>query len=259
MHSFQILDSEAAAAGLSQLRDVVQDGIRDSMNDLKEFDLANLHEHISASNVNQVRLAAFKFLNRSTGAFDATLDQIAGHALSDILGPDLLVQTKLNLSIQLPGDSTSQLDLHSDCWSGDSPFQVNLWMPLTNCYGTNSMFVVPQAESFMAIRELNRNTTLNCNELRKFILDKHFLNLRFGQAVIFNPGLIHGNVVNQTNTTRVSVNVRFKGLFSPDADRTHVSRSAGIYYRLFRLSTWTKLALDIDGVNRGNASAPGDS
>lgn len=259
MHSFQILDGDEVAEGLSQIRDVVQDGIRDSIDDLKEFDLANLHKHISASNVNQIRLAAFKFLNRSPGALDATLDQIAGQALSAILGPDLLVQTKLNLSIQIPGDSTSQLDLHSDCWSGESPFQVNLWMPLTNCQGTNSMFIVPKLESFLAICELNKNTTLNRNELRKFVLGTHFLDLRFGQAVIFNPGLLHGNVVNQSESTRVSVNVRFKGLFSPDADRIHVSRSAGIFYRLFRLSEWTRLALDIDDINRGNTSAPEDS
>ena len=30
-----------------------------------------------------------------------------------------MVQTKLNLSIQMPNDETSVLEMHSDCWSAD--------------------------------------------------------------------------------------------------------------------------------------------
>ena len=61
--------------------------------------------------------------------------------ITTILGSDLLIQTKLNLSIQMPGDKNSILKSHIDSQSGDSVFQLVVWVPLTNAYETNSMFI----------------------------------------------------------------------------------------------------------------------
>ena len=40
-----------------------------------------------------------------------------------ILGNELAMQIRINLSIQLPKDDSSLLPIHSDVWSGDSPFE----------------------------------------------------------------------------------------------------------------------------------------
>ena len=50
------------------------------------------------------------------------------------------MQKKINLSIQLPKDKDSLLDLHSDIYAGESPFQVVVWIPLVDVYDTKSMF-----------------------------------------------------------------------------------------------------------------------
>jgi sporadic carbohydrate cluster 2OG-Fe(II) oxygenase len=50
------------------------------------------------------------------------------------------MQKKINLSIQIPNDKDSLLDLHSDIYAGESPFQVVVWMPLVDAYETKSMF-----------------------------------------------------------------------------------------------------------------------
>ena len=36
-----------------------------------------------------------------------------------------MMQKSLNLSIQFPKDDSSLLPIHSDVWSGDSPFEIN--------------------------------------------------------------------------------------------------------------------------------------
>ena len=41
-----------------------------------------------------------------------------------IVGNELSMQNRINLSIQLPKDNSSLLPLHSDIWSEDSPFEV---------------------------------------------------------------------------------------------------------------------------------------
>ena len=53
------------------------------------------------------------------------------------------MQSRLNLSIQFPQDKSSLLPVHSDVWSGDSPFETVVWLPLVDCYKTKSMFILP--------------------------------------------------------------------------------------------------------------------
>ena len=50
------------------------------------------------------------------------------------------MQSRVNLSIQMPEDSSSLLPIHADTWSGVSPFEVVVWLPLVNCYRTKTMY-----------------------------------------------------------------------------------------------------------------------
>ena len=43
--------------------------------------------------------------------------------------------------------------LHSDTWSGDSPFESVLWIPLVNCYNTKSMFILNSKK----LKNFNKN------------------------------------------------------------------------------------------------------
>ena len=42
----------------------------------------------------------------------------------------IMMQKNINLSLQFPNDETSLLLIHSDVWSGDSAYEINLWLPL---------------------------------------------------------------------------------------------------------------------------------
>ena len=41
----------------------------------------------------------------------------------------------------MPGDVSSILNLHTDALSGQSVFEIVLWLPLTNAFETNSMYI----------------------------------------------------------------------------------------------------------------------
>ena len=56
-------------------------------------------------------------------------------------------------------------------------------------------------------------------ELKKISKDLKFLKINYGQALIFNQALPHGNRINQELATRWSFNCRFKGLFTPYGDK----------------------------------------
>ena len=57
------------------------------------------------------------------------------------------MQLRVSLSIQLPGDDSSLLPVHADTWAGDSSFEVVVWLPLVDCYGTKTMYILPPDQS----------------------------------------------------------------------------------------------------------------
>ena len=50
---------------------------------------------------------------------------VAKETLDQLVGNELAMQNKLNLSLQMPHDKNSQLPMHSDIYAGESP--LKLW------------------------------------------------------------------------------------------------------------------------------------
>ena len=201
--------------------------------------LSDLHKFIKSEKINNIRLACFNYLN-STVKWEEAIKKLCLKEIKEIIGPDILIQSKLNLSIQLPNDQSSVLNEHSDIWSADTPFQINLWIPLTNAFGTNSMFILEKKHSLHTFNTIVKKKKYNSIKPKK----NQFINIPFGKILIFNPALLHGNVCNKTNKTRVSLNIRLKSLFSPEP-KNNPDRKFGTYYKKFVISENTKFATDV--------------
>ena len=202
--------------------------------------LSKIHKNVSHKEINNIRIDCFRKINSSDWIDKIKI--IFGEQMYYLLGQDLLIQSKINVSIQMPDDKNSILNPHSDCWSADSPFQLNLWIPLTRAYSTNSMFLLDNNYSLDLLKKISKNKK---NIKIKKPKSKDFIKIKYGQALIFNPGILHGNVLNKTKDTRVSLNVRFKSVFSPGPDLQNPDRKYGTYYKNFNISKNTKLAIDI--------------
>lgn len=205
--------------------------------------LENIHKYINPKNINDLRLKSFRKINNSLN-WKKLILELCEYEISSILGTDILIQSKINLSIQMPKDKSSKLSIHSDSWSADSPFQINLWIPLTPAFDTNSMFVFSKYESLKIIKKLKNNKSVNFNNIEKKIKKNYFVKTNFGEFIIFNPALLHGNVENKTNSTRVSLNIRLKSMFSPEPSNRNPDRRFGTYYEVLKISDNTKFALD---------------
>lgn len=203
-------------------------------------DLSQIHKFIKKKNINQIRLEAFNNLNKNLD-WIKLLKKICLDNLIKKLGPDIMVQTKINLSIQMPNDETSILDMHSDCWSADSPFQLNVWIPMTNAFSSNSMFIIDSKISLKYFKELSKYGK-NKHVIKPKTSD--FIKVNYGKYLIFNPSLLHGNIKNKTNHTRVSLNIRFKSYFSPEPSLRNSDRKFGTYYKNFNLTDNTKFGID---------------
>lgn len=206
--------------------------------------LDDLHMFESKSNINKLRLKIFNEIN-SKYNWENFILKICGNEIKEIHGQDLLIQSKINLSIQIPNDETSVLPKHTDCNSADSPFQSNVWIPLTNAFDTNSMFLFDKKRSLKYFQSINKIKKVTNKNIFSRVLKKDFIKIDYGQCLLFNPAQLHGNQVNKTNKTRVSLNVRIKSLFSPEPTDRNPDRKLGTYYKPLQISNDSKYAIKL--------------
>ena len=181
--------------------------------------LNTIHERVPINELNDFRLKMIRGIN-SDDKFRLLYYQIAKPYLDVLVGNELAMQLQVNLSIQLPGDRSSLLPLHADTWSGDSPFEVVVWIPLVRCYGTKAMYILSPEASDELSERFSRGQISSSEEMYAEVSDKaEWLEIAYGDVLLFNQALPHGNRVNIEGETRWSMNCRFKGVFTPYGDK----------------------------------------
>lgn len=171
------------------------------------------HDYIKTNNLNSFRLKVYNKLNKDKNFLKNYY--LMGREYIDLFcGNELAIQKKINLSIQLPNDSSSLLPIHTDVWSGNSPFELVLWIPLVSVENTKSMFILSPEQNkfyFNNLKKFKTSEKIHSHAKKKL----KWIKIKYGQGLIFSQNLLHGNVINKEKTSRWSFNCRFKSLFSP--------------------------------------------
>src|SRR5262245_42536647 len=105
-----------------------------------------IHKIVPVSQLNELRLTIYRQMNREPWLRPSYFS-LARRAVECLVGNELAMQSKVNLSVQMPNDDSSLLDIHADVFGGETPFQVVEWLPLVDVYDTKSMFILPSQES----------------------------------------------------------------------------------------------------------------
>ncbi len=183
-------------------------------------DLDETHLHCAPEDLNALKLKVMAALNSANWTREAYFN-LARSALCALIGSELAMQRKFNLNIQMPGDAMSLLPVHADTWTGDSPYQLVLWVPLVDCYRTKSMFIRPPPG---AAQMLN---------------GEQYLEVKYGEVLLFNSSLPHGNRVNEEASTRWTINCRFKSVWSP-----YAVKGPGEHFEPITLRAASRIGMD---------------
>jgi sporadic carbohydrate cluster 2OG-Fe(II) oxygenase len=241
----KILEKEFIDQGYI-IRDVAN---KDALGKIQKFTIEKLsrkggdsldktHESISINELNTFRLEVIKDINEQSWLREAYY-QIAKPYLDILVGNELAMQLRVNLSIQMPGDESSLLPVHADTWSGDSPYEVVVWLPLVDCYDTKSMYFLPPKASNNLSHNFKLHAQGDSEDLFSVIKnDVEWIKVNYGEVLVFNQTYPHGNVVNEENETRWSMNCRFKSLFSPYKDK-----KIGEFFEPITMRPVTKVAI----------------
>jgi len=201
--------------------------------------LDKTHESISINELNTFRLEVIKDINEQSWLREAYY-QIAKPYLDILVGNELAMQLRVNLSIQMPEDDSSLLSVHADTWSGDSPYEVVVWLPLVDCYNTKSMYFLPPKAADNLSDDFKLHAQGNSEQLFNVIKnDVSWIKINYGEVLVFNQIYPHGNRVNKESETRWSMNCRFKGLFTPYKDK-----KIGEFFEPITLRPVTKVSMN---------------
>lgn len=201
---------------------LVENGAESSITDLSDS-----HHVILENRINEMRLALYATLNANPETRHSYF-RLASNLIQSLVGNELAMQNKVNLSIQQPHDQSSVLELHSDVWTGDSPFQVVLWVPLTDASGTNAMFLLSPSESRIAFQQSREGSLTSMADIHEAYRTKlRPIEVKYGEILLFDSNCLHGNQLNTTTRARWSMNCRFVSLLAPS---TTPERRLGPYY-----------------------------
>ena len=189
--------------------------------------LDSVHELTPVAELNNIRLAIYRSMN-AVSWLRSTYFSLGRPIIENLVGNELAMQNRVNLSIQMPQDRSSLLDIHADVFSGETPYQIVQWVPLVDVGDTKSMYFLPKGKSCEIvdhIKDFGPDGMAGLFEAVKG--DLVWLEIPYGSIAIFTPNCLHGNIVNEESTTRWSLNCRFTGLFTP---YDSAEKSLGSFY-----------------------------
>jgi sporadic carbohydrate cluster 2OG-Fe(II) oxygenase len=214
-----VADVEALEWMRSQFVRLIGETLGSISEDKPEDILNHIHKRVGATELNAFRLKIIRGFNAIENFRDMYF-RVARPYLEALVGNELAMQLRVNLSIQLPGDDSALLPVHADTWSGDSPFEVVVWLPLVDCYRTKAMYLLPPDESALLSKNFAERAGESSEVLYQSMKNEvKWMDVRYGEVLVFDQALPHGNRLNDESETRWSMNCRFKSVFTPYGDK----------------------------------------
>jgi sporadic carbohydrate cluster 2OG-Fe(II) oxygenase len=209
-------------------------------NDDGEF-LETMHNRLPTEQLNALRLSVYREMNKEPW-LRPTYFRLARQSVETLVGNELAMQNRVCLSIQMPNDTSSLLDIHADVFSGETPFQIVEWLPLVDVFATKSMFILPRQRSLDVVKDLSRYSDLGMAGLYEELKDELvWLDIPYGKVLLFSPNCLHGNTVNGENETRWSFNCRFAPLLGPYFSE---EKALGSFYLPITTKPATRIGLE---------------
>jgi|TARA_B100000959_G_scaffold52350_2_gene54426 sporadic carbohydrate cluster 2OG-Fe(II) oxygenase len=194
-----------------KLRDSFLDKINISTESKKNINTArSAIVKMSLAEINSSRINLLTFTNLSDMIINSCPSLV-----ETLCGKELFIQRRAHIIFNVPDKELLRIWNHYEMISGISPFTYVLWAPLHDLDDDGGAYIIDQKESLEVMKKeeaeglVNGPTVLNMMEKQKPA------RLKFGQLVVFNPFVLHGNVQFNSKFARIACNVRFQSYHKP--------------------------------------------
>ena len=179
----------------------------------------------SKKNINVVRKAMAKMskaeINRSMINL-LTFTNLSGMMIDScpslvetLCGKELFIQRRAHTIVNVPGKQHSKQWTHYEMISGISPFTYVLWAPLHDLDDNAGAYFINLKKSNEIMKKEEEDGLVNGPTVYNMMEKQKPPRLKFGQVVVFNPFVLHGNVAFDSKFARIACNVRFQSYNKP--------------------------------------------
>ena len=165
---------------------------------------------MSKAEVNKSMIDLLKFNNLSEMIINS-----CPKLVESLCGKELFIQRRATIIMNVPGEEQAKQWPHYELMSGISPFTYVIWAPLHDLEENSGVYYFNQKESLEFIKKEQDMGIVNGPTVLNMMSDQKPEPLNFGQAIIFNPFVLHGNIAFNSKFARVAYNVRFQSSNKP--------------------------------------------
>ena len=165
---------------------------------------------MSKAEVNQCMIGFLKLNNLSEMIINS-----CPKLVESLCGKELFIQRRATIVMNVPGEGQAKQWPHYELMSGISPFTYVIWAPLHDLEENSGVYYIDQKQSLEIMKKEQETGIVNGPTVLNMMSEKKPEQLNFGQAIVFNPFVLHGNIAFNSKLARVAYNVRFQSCNKP--------------------------------------------
>jgi len=173
-------------------------------------DLRHELTKLSNAEINEIMISLLQFTHASGLLANAFRDTIRS-----LCGNEIFLQRRANIIMNLPGDKQRHQWPHYEFMSGISPYTYTIWLPLHDLLDQSGIFYLTDYESLAHLKKEMDLGVANGPQMFEAVGNPKATKLCFGDAVIFNPFVIHGNTPFESGNARLAISFRFQSATAP--------------------------------------------
>ena len=135
--------------------------------------------------------------------------------VESLCGKELFLQRRAHTVVNVPGAGQAKQWPHYEMMSGISPHTYIIWAPLHDLEDQGGVYYIDQHTSLEIMKKEEESGLVNGPTVLNMMHDQKPTQLKFGQAIIFNPFILHGNISFNSDLARIAYNVRFQSCHRP--------------------------------------------
>lgn len=135
--------------------------------------------------------------------------------IKNLCGQDLFIQRRATVIMNVPGKGQAKQWPHYELMSGISPFTYIIWAPLHDTEEMSGAFYIERDKSLKIMKKEENSGLVNGPIALNMMKDQKPISLKFGEGIIFNPFILHGNVPFDSKFARIATTVRFQSSKKP--------------------------------------------
>ena len=176
--------------------------------------LARIRRSLAKMSKAEINKSMINFLTFNKNLSEMMINSFP-NLIENLCGKELFIQRRAHTTINVPGDDQAKQVAHYEMISGISPFAYILWAPLHDLEDDGGAYHIELKKSIDLMKKEEADGLVSGPEVLNFMENKKPPRLKFGQAIIFNPFVIDGNVPFNSEFARIACNVRFQSFKKP--------------------------------------------